>query len=119
MPDIIHLLRQRHHTSLLADAVAEIGRQGFRHIGDLHLPVNICLSADGLQGIVQKMRLDLPLQIPDFRLPDQHVRLVSLFIINNNAVNQPFQFAVRHNCRNLVQRQLLLLKTEKQVLPFS
>ena len=66
--DIFELLADRHEIPGLRDRVAEKGGQRLRDIGDRLRPGRQRVAADGVQRIVEEMRVDLILQREKFRL---------------------------------------------------
>ena len=60
--DIIEFLPECHNILLLADTVAEKGRQCLGHSGNTVTIIKKCLTPDALQRIIQKMGVDLTLE---------------------------------------------------------
>ena len=60
--DISQFVAQGNHGRLAADAVSENGGQGLGHIGNFRDVVHERLAADGIERIIQEMRVDLALQ---------------------------------------------------------
>ena len=60
--DISQFVAQGNHGRLAADAVSENGGQGLGHIGNFRDVVHERLAADGIERIIQEMRVDLLVQ---------------------------------------------------------
>ena len=94
--DIRKFIAQRDQIALVAaDAVPEESSQGFYHPGDLPVVIQESLPADGLQRIIQEMRVDLALQSRQLRLLIQNLRAAASRRIRHDSFIQGLELTLK------------------------